>query len=76
MPHRELPVTDLTISDEDEARYEEGMEACRLHLADLKRAHNKPPAMVQPTSYGRLGPRPVTYTPPSGVSIWDGLADW
>jgi hypothetical protein len=58
MPHREHPVTDFTISDEDEARYETGMKACAAHLADLKRAHDKPPPMVQPPSYGRFGLRP------------------
>ena len=50
--------SDAQISDEDEQRLEANMVACAAHLADLVRVYGEPREMVQPVSFGRIGPRP------------------
>ena len=68
-------LNDSGLFAEDKARREANVRACAKHLRDLQRVHGQPPPMVQPRSRWRIGPRPATYTPPSGVSTWDALAD-
>jgi hypothetical protein len=47
----------FTIRDFDEAHADHrNFLACEAHLEDLQRVYGRPPARIQPISYGRRGP--------------------
>jgi hypothetical protein len=55
----ETSFDDQIASDFDSACLDHvNFEACRQHLSDLIRVYGAPPPMLQPVSFGRIGPRP------------------
>lgn len=74
MPTDYYDLNDSALALEDNQRHEANVKACARHLKALVRVHGETPKVVQPPSWGRPGPRPVTYVAPSGISTWEALA--